>query len=129
MGSQKVSPRSKSVAAKAVSIVTPSRLSMPTQAASNVPRPSGIGPRVATTQGGLPTQSRKLLYRAEMQDDEDERKERQEPEDPERESPPSRRLTMLRKVNGGGTSCCPDSGERSAQVIRLGHALRPLLRR
>jgi hypothetical protein len=47
MGSQKVSPRSKSVAAKAVSIATPSKLSIPTQAASNVPRPSGIGPRVA----------------------------------------------------------------------------------
>jgi hypothetical protein len=47
MGSQNVSPRSKSVAAKAVSIAMPSRLSMPTQAASNVPRPSGIGPRVA----------------------------------------------------------------------------------
>ena len=47
MGSQNVSPRSKSVAAKAASIATPSKLSMPTQAASNVPRPSGIGPRVA----------------------------------------------------------------------------------
>ena len=43
----KVSPLSKSVAAKAVSIATPSKLSIPTQAASNVPRPSRIGPRVA----------------------------------------------------------------------------------
>ena len=47
MGSQNVSLRSKSVAAKALSIAIPSRLSIPTQAASNVPRPSGIGPRVA----------------------------------------------------------------------------------
>jgi hypothetical protein len=36
-----------SVAAKAISIATPCRLSIPTQATSNVPRPSGIAPRVA----------------------------------------------------------------------------------
>src|SRR5271169_2483023 len=47
MGSQNVSPRCNSVAARAASIATPSRLSIPTQAASNVPRPSGIGQRVA----------------------------------------------------------------------------------
>jgi hypothetical protein len=64
---------------------------------------------------GCPSQPRKLLHRAEMQDDEDERNERQEPEDPGQESPPSRRLTMLRKVNRGRAICCPESGERSAQ--------------
>ena len=42
-----MNPLSKSVAAKAVSFATPSKLSIPTQAASNVPRPSRIGPRVA----------------------------------------------------------------------------------
>ena len=47
MGSQNVSLRSKSIAAKALSIAIPSRLSILTQAASNVPRPSGIGPRIA----------------------------------------------------------------------------------
>ena|SRR5438132_930253 len=86
--------------------------------------------RGGTTQGGLPKPARKLLYRAEMQDDQDERKECQEPEDPGQESPPSRRLTMLRKVNCEGTSCGSESGERSAQIIRLGmHSVRCFQRR
>src|SRR6185437_2408256 len=50
IGSQNVSPRSRSVAASAASMGTPRKLSMPTEPASKVPRPTGIGPVVATIE-------------------------------------------------------------------------------
>ncbi|MGF6722944.1 hypothetical protein P3T43_002296 [Paraburkholderia sp. GAS41] len=52
IGSQKLSPRSRSVPAGAASTDTPSRLSIPTDAASNVPSPTGIPPKTSASVVG-----------------------------------------------------------------------------